>query len=381
MPGRRRRDPGVRAPLRADVPGVPHGGPAPDARSARRSWRNGYRLARARAAPARSRWRSRSNLAYASNGSGDEGGGPLPKAIVDEVELLTGGSLGTRGSYFAEQSTPSTAAMPGRLARRVGRVARDARRRAGPGRPCARGAVHAAAAGRPGDLPRNAPITTRSGTRRPATTRSPSSTPKIGGADRVRRSGRARSRGVRLAAQRPRAEAPGCRRAGSTAMLYACSAQLGDFSAERVPLRRRPDAARRRLPGRPHAGLWRPLLARRASARRWNARPRRASTRSTSTETTAHADVYGGALQTRAAASSQVALRARARGCSPSRRWDATQRRRRSRRSLTAGLRLSRLAQHAADGVRHAPARRRPAASEHVLSLARCCSRCDGPAR
>jgi hypothetical protein len=38
------------------------------------------------------------NLAYASDGSG-----ALPKAIVDEVEVLAGGSIGTRGSYFAEQ--------------------------------------------------------------------------------------------------------------------------------------------------------------------------------------------------------------------------------------------------------------------------------------
>jgi hypothetical protein len=43
-------------------------------------------------------------LAYSSAASGeaDEGGGPLPKAIVDEVEILTGGSIGKRGSYFAE---------------------------------------------------------------------------------------------------------------------------------------------------------------------------------------------------------------------------------------------------------------------------------------
>jgi hypothetical protein len=38
------------------------------------------------------------NLAY-----GSDGGGGLPKAVVDEVELLVGGSIGKRGSYFAEQ--------------------------------------------------------------------------------------------------------------------------------------------------------------------------------------------------------------------------------------------------------------------------------------
>lgn len=42
-------------------------------------------------------------LAYSSApGAANEGGGRLPKAIVDEVELLTGGALGKRGSYFAE---------------------------------------------------------------------------------------------------------------------------------------------------------------------------------------------------------------------------------------------------------------------------------------
>ena len=82
------------------MPGVPHGGPAPDAL---RRGVPGERIppARARAAPGVS-LAVRVELAYASNGSGDEGGGPLPKAIVDEVELLTGGSLGTRGSYWAE---------------------------------------------------------------------------------------------------------------------------------------------------------------------------------------------------------------------------------------------------------------------------------------
>lgn len=32
-----------------------------------------------------------------------DGGEALPKAVVDEIELLTGGSIGKRGSYFAEQ--------------------------------------------------------------------------------------------------------------------------------------------------------------------------------------------------------------------------------------------------------------------------------------
>jgi hypothetical protein len=34
---------------------------------------------------------------------GSDSGGGLPKAIVDEIELLAGGSIGTRGSYFTEQ--------------------------------------------------------------------------------------------------------------------------------------------------------------------------------------------------------------------------------------------------------------------------------------
>ena len=38
------------------------------------------------------------NLAYASDGAGT-----LPKAVVDEVEVLVGGAIGARGSYFAEQ--------------------------------------------------------------------------------------------------------------------------------------------------------------------------------------------------------------------------------------------------------------------------------------
>jgi hypothetical protein len=38
------------------------------------------------------------NLQY-----GSETSGGLPKAVVDEIEVLTGGSIGRRGSYFAEQ--------------------------------------------------------------------------------------------------------------------------------------------------------------------------------------------------------------------------------------------------------------------------------------
>jgi hypothetical protein len=38
------------------------------------------------------------NLEY-----GSEAGDGLPKAVVDEVELLMGGTIGTRGAYFAEQ--------------------------------------------------------------------------------------------------------------------------------------------------------------------------------------------------------------------------------------------------------------------------------------
>ncbi|HEY9181289.1 MAG TPA: hypothetical protein VIO32_11270 [Candidatus Baltobacteraceae bacterium] len=39
------------------------------------------------------------NLAYSS----DADGGGLPKAVVDEVELLTGGAIGAHASYFVEQ--------------------------------------------------------------------------------------------------------------------------------------------------------------------------------------------------------------------------------------------------------------------------------------
>jgi hypothetical protein len=43
--------------------------------------------------------------AYASGGAADpdeSASGPLPKFIVDEVEFLTGGAVGSRGSYWAE---------------------------------------------------------------------------------------------------------------------------------------------------------------------------------------------------------------------------------------------------------------------------------------
>jgi hypothetical protein len=45
----------------------------------------------------------RTEFAYSSQSGGDEGGGPLPKVIVDEVELLSGASLSPRFSYWAEQ--------------------------------------------------------------------------------------------------------------------------------------------------------------------------------------------------------------------------------------------------------------------------------------
>jgi len=48
------------------------------------------------------------NLQY-----GSETGGGLPKAIVDEIEVLTGGSIGKRGSYFAEQYVVD-GGLPGR---------------------------------------------------------------------------------------------------------------------------------------------------------------------------------------------------------------------------------------------------------------------------
>lgn len=48
------------------------------------------------------------NLQY-----GSDADGALPKAVVDEVELLVGGSLGNRGSYFAEQYVVD-GGLPGR---------------------------------------------------------------------------------------------------------------------------------------------------------------------------------------------------------------------------------------------------------------------------
>ncbi|MGP6156679.1 MAG: hypothetical protein ACLPYS_04030 [Vulcanimicrobiaceae bacterium] len=47
----------------------------------------------------------RAEFTYASGGAADPDDirGPLPKAIVDEVEFLSGGSVGSRGSYWAEQ--------------------------------------------------------------------------------------------------------------------------------------------------------------------------------------------------------------------------------------------------------------------------------------
>ncbi len=41
-------------------------------------------------------------LAYSSAGTSDEGAAPLPKAIVDEVEILSAGSLGPNASYYFE---------------------------------------------------------------------------------------------------------------------------------------------------------------------------------------------------------------------------------------------------------------------------------------
>lgn len=48
------------------------------------------------------------NLAYAGDGNG-----ALPKAVVDEVEVLVGGAIGKRGSYFAEQYVVD-GGLPGR---------------------------------------------------------------------------------------------------------------------------------------------------------------------------------------------------------------------------------------------------------------------------
>ncbi|MDB5072139.1 MAG: hypothetical protein JWM87_3250 [Candidatus Eremiobacteraeota bacterium] len=57
----------------------------------------GFRLAGTRPAPAFPA-AVKVQLGYAS-----EGEGGLPKAVVDEVEVLMGGSVGKRGSYFVEQ--------------------------------------------------------------------------------------------------------------------------------------------------------------------------------------------------------------------------------------------------------------------------------------
>jgi hypothetical protein len=65
---------------------------------------NGYRLPGIKPKPAFP-VAVRMEDAYASGGAADPDAtntGPLPKAIVDEVELLTGGSVGPRGSYWAE---------------------------------------------------------------------------------------------------------------------------------------------------------------------------------------------------------------------------------------------------------------------------------------
>ena len=67
--------------------------------------KNGYRVAGLsprRAIPIAVRLQA----TYASAGAADPddaGTGPLPKAIVDEVELLSGGAIGSRGSYWLEQ--------------------------------------------------------------------------------------------------------------------------------------------------------------------------------------------------------------------------------------------------------------------------------------
>jgi hypothetical protein len=61
---------------------------------------NGYRLPGVKPKPAFP-IAVRVQLAYAS-GTGGEGEAKLPKAVVDEVEILTGGAVGKRGSYFAE---------------------------------------------------------------------------------------------------------------------------------------------------------------------------------------------------------------------------------------------------------------------------------------
>jgi hypothetical protein len=65
---------------------------------------NGYRI---RGLPPKSAFpvAVRVEMNYASGGAADPdeaATGPLPKAIVNEVEFLTGGALGSRGSYWAE---------------------------------------------------------------------------------------------------------------------------------------------------------------------------------------------------------------------------------------------------------------------------------------
>lgn len=63
---------------------------------------NGYRIQGLKPKPAFP-IALRVELAYASAGTTDPNTtAPLPKTIVDEVELLMGGSLGPRGSYWAE---------------------------------------------------------------------------------------------------------------------------------------------------------------------------------------------------------------------------------------------------------------------------------------
>ena len=61
---------------------------------------NGYRLPGVKPKPAFP-LAMRAQLAYASGGN-PSSSGPLPKVIVDEVEFLIGGSVGTRGSYWTE---------------------------------------------------------------------------------------------------------------------------------------------------------------------------------------------------------------------------------------------------------------------------------------
>jgi hypothetical protein len=65
---------------------------------------NGYRISGLKPNPAFP-IAVRVELAYASGGAADPDeskAGPLPRTIVDEVEFLSGGSLGSRGSYWVE---------------------------------------------------------------------------------------------------------------------------------------------------------------------------------------------------------------------------------------------------------------------------------------